>query len=118
VVIFTLSADKPFASYLPEEIPFKDQKLSISSETQEMMEESVILLRFNCPESNCDFIGTGWNDLKMHVRAVHGRQLWSVALFTFSISFFGTKTLYCLAISAFEIRKSFRMSMSFTPTPC
>nr|VWO98916.1 Reducing polyketide synthase FUB1 (EC (Fusaric acid biosynthesis protein 1) [Ganoderma boninense] len=48
-VIFTTSADALWASYTPETIPYKDAKLSISFETQEMMEETLILLRFNCP---------------------------------------------------------------------
>jgi len=75
VIILTLDSEKTFSSYTPDEIPFKDPKLSISFETQEMMEETLILLRFNCPDTSCDFIAGGWNDLKMHVRAVHGRQM-------------------------------------------
>ena len=59
-------------------IPYKDSKLSISFETQEMMEETLILLRFNCPDPECDYIGTGWNDLKLHTRGVHGKLMWSV----------------------------------------
>lgn len=43
-----------------------------------MMEETLILLRFNCPDSSCDFIGSGWNDLKLHVRGTHGRMIWYV----------------------------------------
>jgi len=75
-LIFTLLPDKDFESFTPEDIPFKDNKLSISFETQEMMEESLILLRFNCPDSSCDFIAHGWGDLKMHVRATHGKAIW------------------------------------------
>ncbi|KAM5538081.1 hypothetical protein V8D89_008278 [Ganoderma adspersum] len=74
-VIFTTSADALWASYTPETIPYKDAKLSISFETQEMMEETLILLRFNCPDSQCDFIGNGWSDLKLHTRATHGKLM-------------------------------------------
>jgi hypothetical protein len=42
------------------------------------MEESLILLRFNCPDSTCDYVATGWNDLKLHARGVHGKLLWCV----------------------------------------
>ncbi|THH20877.1 hypothetical protein EW146_g532 [Bondarzewia mesenterica] len=74
-VIFTTSADKPFSSYAPIDIPHKDSKLNIFFETQEMMEETLILLRYNCPESTCEFTATGWNDLKLHARGVHGKLM-------------------------------------------
>ncbi|EIM89639.1 uncharacterized protein STEHIDRAFT_51279 [Stereum hirsutum FP-91666 SS1] len=79
-VIFTVSADAPFSSYSPNDIPYKDSKLSISFETQEMMEETLILLRFNCPDLTCDYIATGWNDLKLHGRGVHGRLMCDICL--------------------------------------
>ncbi|KAI0371661.1 hypothetical protein BV20DRAFT_1042998 [Pilatotrama ljubarskyi] len=74
-VIFTTSPDAPWSSYTPDKIPYKDAKLSISFETQEMMEETLILLRFNCPDAQCDFIGNGWSDLKLHTRATHGKLM-------------------------------------------
>ena len=40
------------------------------------MEDTLILLRFNCPDGGCDYIGSGWSDLKLHLRAVHGRLTW------------------------------------------
>jgi E3 ubiquitin-protein ligase ZNF598 len=40
------------------------------------MEETLILLHFNCPDSACDFTATGWGDLKLHIRSVHGKLLW------------------------------------------
>ncbi|GAW06780.1 c2h2 finger domain-containing protein [Lentinula edodes] len=82
-VIFTTSADKPFAEYADElsssidgsSPKFYDPKLRVAFETQEMMTESLILLRFNCPDNECDYIAKGWGDLKMHVRASHGRLM-------------------------------------------
>ena len=67
---------------------FKDPKLSVFFETQEMMEDALILLRFNCPDSECAYIGGGWADLRLHVRATHGKLMWFVIRFslcTFSI---------------------------------
>jgi E3 ubiquitin-protein ligase ZNF598 len=75
-----VSPDAEFSSFTPESIPHKDSKLSIFFETQEMMEETLILLRFNCPDLDCDYIGTGWGDLKLHVRANHGKMLWFVVI--------------------------------------
>ena len=76
-MIFTTSADALFGSFTPDRIPFKDSRLAIFFETEEMMEETMILLRFNCPDPACDYIATnGWGDLKLHVRGVHGKQMW------------------------------------------
>jgi len=79
-VIFTSSSETEFSAYKPDNISYKDAKLSIYFETQEMMEETLILLKFNCPDANCDYIGNGWADLKLHARAVHSRLMWFVLL--------------------------------------
>lgn len=79
-VIFTVSPDAPFSSYTPENTPFKDEKLVISFETEEMMQDSLVLLRFNCPDSSCDHMATGWNDLKLHVRGVHKKFMWCASI--------------------------------------
>ncbi|OJT06115.1 E3 ubiquitin-protein ligase hel2 [Trametes pubescens] len=79
-VIFTTSADELWAAYTPDKIPYKDAKLAISFETQEMMEETLILLRFNCPDAQCDFIGNGWSDLKLHTRAMHGKLMCDICI--------------------------------------
>lgn len=75
-VIFTTSPDADFASYTADAIPYKDHKLAIFFETQDMHEETLILLRFNCPDPECDYHAAGWGDLKLHTRAVHGKVLW------------------------------------------
>ena len=57
-------------------IPYKDAKLAVFFETQDMMEETLILLRFNCADAECDYTAPGWGDLKLHTRAAHGKMLW------------------------------------------
>ncbi|KAI0345396.1 hypothetical protein BDW22DRAFT_1354324 [Trametopsis cervina] len=79
-VVFTASADAPWSSYTPDAIPYKDSKLSIFFETQEMMEDSLVLLRFNCADSTCDYIGNGWSDLKLHTRATHGKVMCDICI--------------------------------------
>ncbi|KAI0293559.1 hypothetical protein BC826DRAFT_1104999 [Russula brevipes] len=79
-VILTASPDAPFSSYTSEAIPYKDDKLMISFETEEMMQDTLILLRFNCPDSSCDYVATGWNDLKLHVRGIHKRFMCDVCI--------------------------------------
>ncbi|KAF9792169.1 hypothetical protein BJ322DRAFT_17332 [Thelephora terrestris] len=74
-LIFTTSPTATFKSFTPNAIPYKDAKLSIFFETQEMMEDTLILLRFNCPDGSCDYIARGWGDLKLHVRGAHGNLM-------------------------------------------
>jgi hypothetical protein len=80
-VVFTLSPDAPFSSYTPESIPFRNEKLALSFETEEIMQESMLLLRLNCPDPSCDYVATGWNDLKLHVRGIHKKFMWCVPFF-------------------------------------
>jgi E3 ubiquitin-protein ligase ZNF598 len=87
VVIFSASLDAPFSSYTLKTMRFKDPKLSVYFETQEMMEDTLILLRFNCPDPECTYIGNGWGDLKLHVRATHGKLMWFVIRLTTVVPF-------------------------------
>lgn len=55
---------------------FGDTKLAVRFETQEIMEDSLLILRFNCPDDACDYIANGWADLKWHVKDTHKRLMW------------------------------------------
>ncbi|EJD05770.1 uncharacterized protein FOMMEDRAFT_77585 [Fomitiporia mediterranea MF3/22] len=96
MVIFTSSPDSHFEDYNPDEMTFKDPKLAVVFETRDMMEETLILLRFNCPDEECPFIGKGWNDLKVHVRATHNKQLCDICIRHKKV-FSHEHTLYTLA---------------------
>ncbi|SCV67234.1 BQ2448_5880 [Microbotryum intermedium] len=74
-VVFTSSPDRPYLDYPESVVPFSDAKLGISFETREQMDDSLALLRFNCPISTCDSICLGWADLKRHVRSSHQSNL-------------------------------------------
>lgn len=39
------------------------------------MDDSLALLRFNCPSPSCDSILLGWGDLKRHSKAEHKHSL-------------------------------------------
>lgn len=82
-MVFTASPDALFASFETEKMAWKDVKLAIYFESQEMMEETLLLLRFNCPDAECDFIGNSWSDIKLHVRATHGRLMWCAPCISF-----------------------------------
>ena len=111
-MIFTESKDAQFSAFDQGNVQFKDAKLSILFETQEMMEETLILLRFNCPDTDCTFIARSWNDLKVHVRATHGKLMWSVS---FNGLLLESLMRLCLAICVFVSRKSSRMNIHYIP---
>lgn len=39
------------------------------------MGDTVLLLRYNCPDESCDYAGLGWHDLQRHVRTTHHRKM-------------------------------------------
>ena len=90
---------------------FKDPKLSVYFETQEMMEDTLILLRFNCPDSECAFIGNGWGDLRLHVRATHGKLMWFVI--RFSLYFFIYYLINSSVIFVSDTKRFSRMNMLY-----
>ncbi|CCA67505.1 hypothetical protein PIIN_01334 [Serendipita indica DSM 11827] len=75
LVIITSSADRLFESYTSSETPFQDSKLGIHFESQELMEDCRILLRFNCPDLACEYVARNWPELKYHTRTEHGLLL-------------------------------------------
>jgi E3 ubiquitin-protein ligase ZNF598 len=72
------SSGRPYESFSSSDLPYSDDKLGMKFESQELMEDCLILLRFNCPDINCDFVATGWPELRVHVRSSHNSLLWSV----------------------------------------
>lgn len=86
-VVFTGSDDKPFEDFKPEDTPFSDTKLGVLFETRAQLDDTLSLLRFNCPykpglsdpnsaapddpAEACQHILAGWSDLKRHVRSSH-----------------------------------------------
>lgn len=40
-----------------------------------MVGDTILLLRYNCPDPACDFAGLGWPDLHRHVKSVHHKRM-------------------------------------------
>ncbi|KAJ3109438.1 hypothetical protein HDU97_006683 [Phlyctochytrium planicorne] len=75
-VVFTSDAEKPFADYDLRTFSKMDKRLSIYFDGSGVHEDVMILLRFNCPDSECDVAcPDGWGELKRHVQAAHGKSL-------------------------------------------
>ncbi|KAG0236246.1 hypothetical protein BGW42_003891 [Actinomortierella wolfii] len=76
IMIFTRDPEKAFQDYDVKQMAFFDRKLNIYFEDQEMYEDTMVLLRFNCPDPTCEvYCPDGWNQLKSHVKKVHKLML-------------------------------------------
>ncbi|KAG8630724.1 hypothetical protein KVT40_002343 [Elsinoe batatas] len=75
VVIFTDDPEKRYEDFHDGDFTTKDSNLGISYEKQEIFEDTVLLLRYNCPDGSCDVACLGWPDLHRHVKSVHHKVM-------------------------------------------
>lgn len=80
-VIFTDDPIKRFEAFTPADFARTDENLGIKYEKDEIFEDTVLLLRYNCPDKDCDVACLGWPDLHRHVKTKHGKAMWFVYLF-------------------------------------
>lgn len=74
-VIFTDDASKRFEDYKSDQFAHVDDNLGIRYENQDIFEDTILLLRYNCPDPSCDAACLGWPDLHRHVKSVHHKQM-------------------------------------------
>jgi hypothetical protein len=74
-VIFTDDATKRYEDFTDADIASTDTNNGIRYEKNETMEDTVLLLRYNCPDGDCDVACLGWPDLHRHVRAIHHKKI-------------------------------------------
>ncbi|EKV09806.1 hypothetical protein PDIG_28560 [Penicillium digitatum PHI26] len=53
----------------------KDNNLGIEYESDEIFGDTVLLLRYNCPDEGCDVACLGWPDLHRHVKSKHSKVM-------------------------------------------
>ncbi|KAK6357506.1 hypothetical protein TWF718_001815 [Orbilia javanica] len=70
-VIFTTNGEKAFEDYSASDIAATDETLGIKYEGKQVRADTLVLLRYNCPEPSCDVACLGWPDLHRHVRNTH-----------------------------------------------
>jgi E3 ubiquitin-protein ligase ZNF598 len=75
-VIFTDDATKNFEDFSQADLPKSDDNLGIRFENQDIFEDTLLLLRYNCPDGECDVACLGWPDLHRHVKNAHGKVMW------------------------------------------
>ncbi|KAK8175734.1 zinc finger protein [Phyllosticta citrichinensis] len=74
-VIFTDDANKRFEDFAASELTSTDSNLGIKYESTDICEDTVLLLRYNCPDESCDVACLGWPDLHRHVKSVHHKVM-------------------------------------------
>ncbi|CAZ83632.1 unnamed protein product [Tuber melanosporum] len=74
-VIFSNTDSKRFQEFKDEEIIDRNDALGVKFENQTILDETTLLLRYNCPDPSCDRACRGWPDLYYHVRVAHSRVL-------------------------------------------
>lgn len=73
--MFTDDANKKYEEYSDADIVSTDANIGIRYEKTEIVEDTVLLLRYNCPDGDCDVACLGWPDLHRHVRSVHHKKM-------------------------------------------
>ncbi|KAH7027239.1 uncharacterized protein B0I36DRAFT_364475 [Microdochium trichocladiopsis] len=74
-VIFTDDGTKRYEDYSEADITTTDDNIGIRYAKEDIVGDTVLLLRYNCPEESCDFAGLGWPNLHKHVRSTHNKKM-------------------------------------------
>ncbi|KAI5463547.1 hypothetical protein BGZ63DRAFT_402844 [Mariannaea sp. PMI_226] len=74
-VIFTDDPEKRFEDYTNKDITTTDSNVGIKYTNEDIVGDTVLLLRYNCPDPSCDFAGLGWPDLHRHVKSAHRKRM-------------------------------------------
>ncbi|KAJ5305932.1 hypothetical protein N7508_004947 [Penicillium antarcticum] len=74
-VVFTDDPVRRFEDFQKKDFARTDENLGIQYENDEIFEDTVLLLRYNCPDEDCDVACLGWPDLHRHVKNKHGKAM-------------------------------------------
>ena len=74
-VVFTDDATKRYEDFVEDDFQETDEVLGIKYEHADIHSDTLLLLRYNCPDESCDIACRGWPDLHRHVRSIHHKVL-------------------------------------------
>lgn len=74
-VIFAPDEAKKYDEYDDSSIVKTDTNLGIKYATAAIHDDTVLILRYNCPEPSCDVACLSWRNLHGHVKGAHDRFL-------------------------------------------
>ena len=71
LVIFTDDSTKRYEDFVEADFEESDETLGIKYEKKDIYADTLLLLRYNCPDATCDIACWGWPDLHRHVKSTH-----------------------------------------------
>lgn len=74
-MVFTDNKTKRYEDFTDADIAKIDSNIGIRYESSEIEEDTRLLLRYNCPDVDCDVACLSWPDLHRHVRTVHKKKI-------------------------------------------
>ncbi|KAL9597482.1 MAG: hypothetical protein Q9219_005115 [cf. Caloplaca sp. 3 TL-2023] len=74
-VIFTDNPAKRYEEFVDSDFQESDDVLGIKYEQREIHDDTILLLRYNCPDGSCDIACYGWPDLHRHVKGAHHKVM-------------------------------------------
>ncbi|KAJ5963940.1 Zinc finger RING-type [Penicillium vulpinum] len=74
-VIFTDDPVRRYEEFDKKDFARTDENLGIEYGSDEIFEDTVLLLRYNCPDEDCDVACLGWPDLHRHVKSKHSKVM-------------------------------------------
>ncbi|KAJ5143259.1 uncharacterized protein N7515_002046 [Penicillium bovifimosum] len=77
-VVFTDDPVRRYEDFQKKDFARTDENLGIEYENDEIFGDTVLLLRYNCPDQDCDVACLGWPDLHRHV-FTHEHELFTMA---------------------------------------
>ncbi|KAJ2900151.1 hypothetical protein MKZ38_002565 [Zalerion maritima] len=97
-VIFTADHEKNFEDYAEDDIAIPEPTVGVKYTSNDIYTQSLLFLKYNCPETTCDFQGLGWPDLHRHSKSVHHKRMCDLCsrnkkLFTHEHTLFSDKEL-------------------------
>ncbi len=74
-VIFTDDSTKRYEDYGGLDFEESDETLGIKYQKKDIFADTLVLLRYNCPDKDCDIACWGWPDLHRHVKSIHHKVM-------------------------------------------
>ncbi|CAJ0627596.1 15267_t:CDS:10 [Entrophospora sp. SA101] len=80
-IIITRDSEKNFQDFEENELSYHVEEFEIHCDDLQIYEEVVVLLRYNCPDNDCEeYFESGWHEIKSHVRRVHKALLCDICI--------------------------------------
>ena len=79
VIVYEAPLDRKFKQFERRSM-IKDKKLNMYFENGDVCDNTLDMLRFNCPDTECDVTVNSWKELRDHVRKAHSKVMCDVCV--------------------------------------